>query len=83
LRRDGVIDPLGVALEPVQLVGRERGNGAVGSGANLEDALGAVMGNEAGAEDFGQFSGGVATENIHLPQAVLRGDIALREDEIV
>ena len=37
----------------------------------------------AKSHEWVRVSGGVATENIHLPQAVLRGDIALREDEIV
>ena len=41
------------------------------------------MGNEAGAEHFSEFPGGVSTEDIHLPEAVLRGDKALGEDEVV
>jgi hypothetical protein len=77
------VDALGIELEPVELIGRERGDGAVGGGANLEDALGAVVGNEAGAEDFSEFSGGMAAEDVHLPEAVLRGDEALCDDEIV
>ncbi len=41
------------------------------------------MGDEAGAEDFGEVAGGVAAESVHLPEAVLRGDEALGEEEVV
>ena len=37
---------------------------------------------ERGAEDFGEFSVGVAAEGVHLPEAVLGGDVALGEEEI-
>jgi hypothetical protein len=80
---DGGVDATGVELEPVQLVGRERSGGAVGGGLDPEGALGAVMRDEAGSEDFGEFTGGVAAEDVHLPEAVLRGDEALCDDEIV
>ena len=80
---DGGVDAAGVELEPVELIGRKGGDGAVGGGADLEGALDAVVGDEAGAEDFGEFSGGVAAEDVHLPEAVLRGDEALGEDEVV
>ena len=80
---DGGVDAAGVELEPVQLVGWEGSGGAVGGGTDLEGALGAVVRDEAGAEDFGEFAGGVAAEDVHLPEAVLRGDEALGEDEVV
>ena len=38
---------------------------------------------EVGAEDFGEGSGGVSAEGFHLPEAVLSGDEALGEDEVV
>ena len=50
---DRGVDAGGVKGEPVELVGWEDGDGAVGSGADLHDALGAVVGDEAGAEDLG------------------------------
>ena len=67
----------------MQLIRRERGDGSIGGGANLKDALSAVMRDEAGAQDFGEFSGGMAAEDVHLPEAVLRGDETLRDDEVV
>ena len=36
-----------------------------------------------GAEDLGEGAGGVAAEGVHLPEAVLRGDEALGDDEVV
>ena len=80
---DGGVDAGGVALEEVELVGWEGGDGAVGGGADLEGALEAVVGEEAGAEDFGEGAGGVAAEGVHLPEAILCGDEALGEDEVV
>ncbi len=67
----------------MELIGWECGEGAVGGGAELEGALEAVVGEEGWAEDLGEGAGGVATESIHLPEAVLRGDEALGEEEVV
>lgn len=80
---DGGVDPAGVELEVVELVGGESGGGAVGGGAELEGALGAVVGECGGAEDLGEGSGGVATEGFHLPEAVLGGNEALGDDQVV
>ena len=41
------------------------------------------MGDEGGAEDLGEVAGGVAAEGVHLPEAVLCGDEALGEEEVV
>ncbi len=41
------------------------------------------MGEECGAEDLGEVAGGVAAEGVHLPEAVLRGDEALGDEEVV
>ncbi len=41
------------------------------------------MVDQGGAEDLSQFAGGVAAEGFHLPESVLRGDVALGEDEVV
>jgi hypothetical protein len=80
---DGGVDAGGVEGEPVELVGRQDGDGAVGGGADLESALGAVVGEESRAEDFGEGAGGMAAEGLHLPETVLRGDVALGDDEVV
>jgi hypothetical protein len=83
LEVDGGVDSGGVALEEVELIGGERGKGAVGRGPDEEGALEAVVCEEAGAEDFGEGAGGVAAEGVHLPEAVLCGDEALGQDEVV
>jgi len=83
LEVDGGIDASGVLLQEMELVGREGGEGAVGSDAELEGALETVVDEEAGAKDFGEGAGGVAAESVHLPEAILRGDEALGENEIV
>ena len=67
----------------MELVGGEDGDGAVGGGADLQGALEAVVLDEGGAEDLGELAGGVAAEGVHLPEAVLRGDEALGEEEVV
>jgi hypothetical protein len=77
------VDAGGVALEEMELIGGESGDGAVGGGSDEEGALEAVVSEEAGAEDFGEGAGGVAAEGVHLPEPILRGDEALGEDEVV
>ena len=41
------------------------------------------MGDDALAEDFGDLSGDVAAGHVHLPEAVLGGDVALGREEVV
>jgi len=83
LERDGGVDTGGVALEGVELVGWEGGDGAVGGGAELEGSLEAVVGEERWAEDLGEGAGGVAAEGVHLPESVLCGDETLGDEEVV
>jgi hypothetical protein len=83
LESDGGVDAGSVLLEEVELVRGEGSDGAVGGDAELEGALEAVVDDEGGAEDFGEGAGGVAAEGVHLPEAVLRGDEALGEEEVV
>jgi hypothetical protein len=83
LEVDGGVDAGGVALEEVELIGGEGDEGAVGGGSDEEGALEAVVSEEAGAEDLGEGAGGVAAEGVHLPEAVLGGDEALGEEEVV
>lgn len=80
---DGGVDAAGVEVEIVKLVWGEDGDGPVGGGTELEDALGTVVEDEAGAEEFSKLAGGVAAEGFHLPETILRGDVALGEDEVV
>jgi hypothetical protein len=80
---DGGVDAGGVAFEEVELIGGESGEGSVGGGSDEEGALEAVVREEAGAEDLGEGAGGVAAEGVHLPEAVLCGDEALGEEEVV
>jgi hypothetical protein len=83
LEFDGGVDAGGVALEEMDLVGGEGGDGAVGGGSDEEGALEAIVGEKAGAEDLGEGAGGVAAKGVHLPEAVLCGDEALGEEEVV
>ncbi len=83
LEGDGGVDAGGVFFEEMELIGREGGEGAAGGDAELEGALEAVVEEEAGAENLGEGAGGVAAESVHLPEAILRGDEALGEDEVV
>jgi len=41
------------------------------------------VGDEVGAEDFGEVAGSVTAESVHLPEAILRSDKALGEEEVV
>jgi hypothetical protein len=77
------VDTLCVDLEEVELVRGELRDGPVGGGTDLQGALEAVVLEHGGAEDFGELAGGVAAESIHLEEAILSGDEALCEDEVV
>jgi hypothetical protein len=79
----GGVYAAGVELEPAHLLGWEDGVGAVGSCADLEGALKAVVGNQLGTEDLGHITGDVAAKCVHLPEAVLSRDVALGDDEVV
>ncbi len=39
--------------------------------------------SERRAHDFGEFAVGAAAIDIHLPEAVLRGDVALRDEHVL
>ena len=79
----GGIDSGGVALEEVELIGGKSGDGAVCGCADEEGALKTIVSEERGAEDFSEGAGGVAAQGVHLPEAVLCGDEALGEEEVV
>jgi hypothetical protein len=80
---DRGVDAASVKLEIVELLGGKRGDGSVGGSAKLQGALNAVVLEEAGSDDLSEFAGGVATEEVHLEETVLRGDEALGDDEVV
>lgn len=67
----------------MELIGWQRGDGAVGGCTDLEDALGTIMRDKAWAENCGKLSGSMATKHVHLPETVLCGDKALCNDEVV
>src|ERR1700733_5957212 len=56
---------------------------ALGCGPHLQYALHAIMLDQVFAQKLGQLASGHAARHIHLPETVLRGDVALRFKEIV
>jgi len=80
---DEGVDAVGIGFELVELVGSKDSNCPVGCGTELEGALTAVVFEERWAEDLGEVTGGMAAEGVHLPEAVLRGDVTLREEKVV
>ena len=83
LEGDGGVDAGGVALELVELLGWECGEGAIGGVADLKGSLETIVRQKRWAEDLGEVAGGVAAERIHLPEAILGGDEALGEEKVI
>ena len=79
---DERIDAACVRLELASLIRRKRCSSAISCGAELQITLHLVVQDEAGAENLGELSGGVTAQRVHLPQAILRGDVTLREEQI-
>ena len=71
-----------VVVDAAAIVGSEVRVNAQGSLAKAHHALDPVMWDEPGAEHLGQLPVGAAAVGIHLPQAILRGHVALRDEEI-
>jgi hypothetical protein len=80
---DGGVDSAGVDLEVVKLLFGDSRDGPVGGGPQLKSSLDTVMLEKGGPENLGQLTGGVPAERVHLKEAVLGGDEALGEDEVV
>ncbi len=80
---DGGVHSARVDLQPVALIGGQDGDGAVGGGAKLKGALQPVVIQHGAAKNGGELAGGVAAQQVHLPQAVLGGDESLGKDEVV
>ena len=62
---------------------RQVGVDAMRGIAKLKHALRLVVPKQRGAHDLGQFAVGVAAKGVHLPQAILRGDVALRDEHVL
>ena len=80
---DERIDAACVRLELAPLIRRKGCCGTVGRCAQLQITLHLVVQDESGAEDLGELSGRMTAQRVHLPQAILRGDVALREEQIL
>ncbi len=83
VRGDEGVDASGVVVEEAAVAVAHGCDDLLGLGAHFEQALDAVVGDEAFAEDFGDLSGDIAAGHIHLPEAVLGGDVALSGEEVV
>jgi len=81
--RDEEIDAAGVVVEAAAIVRGYSAVEALSGEADLEDALRFVVLYERGAHDFGEIAVRAAARGVHLPEAVLSGDEALRDEEIV
>jgi len=79
---DVAVDAGCIGVEARALFGVEMAVDAGCDVAQLKDALGNIVRDERGAEDFRECAAGVATEHVHLPEAILCGDVALGEEEI-
>ena len=55
----------------------------LGEVTKSENALLTIVRESGRAEDFAELTGRVAAREVHLPEAILGGDIALREEEVV
>ena len=61
----------------------QRDVGVFGDAAQAKLARFAIAFEEGGAEDFGEFAGGEAAQGIHLEEAILCGDVPLKEKSVV
>ena len=65
------------------MVGRQCGDSAICCSADLERALHLIVRDHRSAQYFGKFARSVAAQRVHLPQSVLCGHEALREENVV
>src|SRR5579862_3829729 len=83
MRVDVGVDASGVIFEAGAIFGGKGFESLAGGCAQAEDALLFVALDEIGAENFCQLSGGVTAHAVHLPEAVLSGDVSLSEKQVV
>ena len=81
--RDVEIHAARIGFVAGALFRRQVGVDAMRGIAKLKHALRLVVTKQRGAHDFGEFAIGVAAKDIHLPQAILRGDVALRDEHVL
>ena len=81
--RNEEIDTAGVVVKAAAISSRQIEVNALCAEANLEHALCFVVLDERGAHDLSELAVGAAARGVHLPEAILRGDVALRDEEIV
>ena len=79
---DERVYPACVRLELAPLIRWKGCCGTVGRRAQLQITLHLVVQDEFGPEDLRELSGRMTAQRVHLPQAILRGDVALREEQI-
>ena len=83
VRGDEEIHTAGVGGESGAVGGRQGGVGIFGDPPQAHAARFAVGLQQIRAENLGQVPGGEAAQRIHLPEAVLRRDVALDEKRVV
>jgi hypothetical protein len=74
---DKLVDAAGVGFHDGAGFLVEQSSVAFGGGAEAESAEAFVYGNGNGAEDFRELATSNAAEEVHLPETVLRHDVAL------
>ena len=82
MRLDEAVDASGIGSQNRAVGGGEKRGLHFGNAPHAEAAGVAVGFEELGAEDFRQLAGGETARDVHLPEPVLRGDIALDEERI-
>ena len=80
--RDVEVHAARIGFKAGAIVRGQVGIDAVGSDCEAEDALRLIVLEQRSAEDLGQFAIGVAAVKIHLPEAILRRDVALGDEHV-
>ena len=83
LLRDVGVHTACVDLEIVLVTVGEVLDRVFGEVTKSKNALLTIVRESGRAEDFAELAGRVAAREIHLPETILSGDIALREEEVV
>src|SRR6185437_16107016 len=83
MRVDVVVDAASIVLKIAAVGFTEVGDDALGGFPDEQYALHAVVLYVGGPEYFRHVSGGHAAGHVHLPESVLRGDVALRDEEVI
>src|SRR5271168_750604 len=83
MRLDKGVHSTGIGLNTRAVICGDSLNGLPGGESHPQNSLLAIVLENIWANHFGQFSSGEAPHSVHLEQAVLGGDIALGEEQIV